>query len=94
MTVMEMVGILNKASNMAERLLDSGRYDEALEKYGLVLHVCENPQVRGMDEGNGDNENENGGSSRGVEGSTETETKAAVEVVLADGKNCQSRGGR
>ena len=31
--VMEMVGIFDKASKVAERLIDSGRYDETLEAY-------------------------------------------------------------
>ena len=72
---------LTDASKLTERLLDSGRYDEAIEACGWVLHSCDNEQAGGKDGVNYDNNNDNGSSSSGGGGSTETGAAAAVEAA-------------
>ena len=72
---------LTNASKLTERLLDSGRYDEALEAYGRVLRACEKPQAGGTDGGDGDNDRDNGDIGRCGGGSTETGAAAAVEAA-------------
>ena len=46
MTVMVMVGILDKSSKVAEHILDSRRYNEALPAYEQVLNACKKPHAR------------------------------------------------
>ena len=55
---------------VAELLLYSGRYDEALGAYGWVLHPCKKMHTGGTDGGN--KKKGNVSSSRGGIGSTET----------------------